>query len=80
MLKKLVPYAQSPATVALDPIAHFLAGAEIGLIRWWLATDMQKTPLEMAQLVDELCVRGALEAMGLPRPPGWAPLNLPSEV
>lgn len=68
VIDPLRPHMTAPPATPPEMIAHFLAGAEIGAIRWWLATGMQQTPLEMARALNEVCVRGAFEMLELPRP------------
>ena len=46
-------------------IAHYLAGAQIGLYAWWLANDLQPPAAEMAQAGQDLAVKGVLWAVGL---------------
>lgn len=50
-------------------IASFLAGAEIGVVRWWLANDMPHSPQEMALIMHHLCTRGLAWAVDMPVPP-----------
>lgn len=42
----------------LDFIAQFLAGAEIGLISWWLESGMPYEPVQMATMQHSLCILG----------------------
>jgi AcrR family transcriptional regulator len=49
--------------VPLEFIAHYIAGAEVGVMRWWLNNGMQYTPQEMAKMMDYLCDFGLLWAL-----------------
>lgn len=60
--------AQHPPRVPLDLIANALAGAEIGLINWWLDNDMPYTPDEMTRFHYMLSAFGLLWALRLDRP------------
>lgn len=46
-------------------IAHILAGAQIGVMRWWLQNDMPHTPDEMGVMGRDLMVNGLAWALGL---------------
>lgn len=46
-------------TVPVDALAFYLAGAELGLISWWLDSDSTLSPSEMAQLAHRLVLDGA---------------------
>lgn len=51
--------------VPLDVFSNFFAGALIGLITWWLGTDMPYTPEEMARMFQKLFLPGARRVMEL---------------
>lgn len=57
-----------------DFMAHYLAGAQLGLYAWWLETDMRAPAAEMAQAGQDLAVKGLLWGVGLAgssvEPPG----------
>lgn len=44
--------------VEIDVLTNFLAGAEIGVIRWWLDSGMKQTPQEIAKIFGVVCVQG----------------------
>ena len=46
-------------------IAHYLAGAQLGLYVWWLETDMSTPMNEMAQAGQDLAVKGLLWGLGV---------------
>ncbi|MDX2140212.1 MAG: TetR/AcrR family transcriptional regulator C-terminal domain-containing protein [Chloroflexota bacterium] len=52
-------------TVPPELIAHYLAGALLGSIHWWLKTDLQATAETMAYQFSQLAVPGILDALGL---------------
>lgn len=46
----------SDSVVPIDALAHHAAAAIIELTRWWLENDMQSSPEQMAQMIDDLVV------------------------
>jgi AcrR family transcriptional regulator len=50
-----------PGQVAAPPeaLAHYLAGAELGLMTWWLESESALTPAAMAALAQRLVLEGA---------------------
>jgi AcrR family transcriptional regulator len=50
--------------IPLDLIASFFAGAEVGVMKWWLENDMQHTPDEMARMQFFLSAFGLKWALG----------------
>lgn len=60
----------APATsVSSELIAHFMGGAIVGVIQWWLETDMAVPVEALAQQTIELVVQGVYPAIGLEQPP-----------
>jgi AcrR family transcriptional regulator len=57
--------AATRITVPPGYIAHFLAGAALGVIRWWLKEDTKTPPESMAYQFSQLAVPGILDALGL---------------
>jgi AcrR family transcriptional regulator len=56
----------SPAgTVSTSPaaLAHYLAGAELGLVTWWLESNSGMPPAELARLAHRLVLDGARGVM-----------------
>ncbi len=51
-----------------DLLAHALAGAQIGAISWWLESDMQYTPEEMARMFYSIVGFGLWWSLGLSVP------------
>jgi AcrR family transcriptional regulator len=62
MLRPMAPKDQKPH-IPLDFIAAFVAGGEIGLVRWWLENDMPYTPPQMARMMFDLSAFGVLWAL-----------------
>jgi len=54
-----VPVDALAVTVPVDALAFYLAGAELGLISWWLDSDSTLSPSEMGQLAHRLVLDGA---------------------
>lgn len=50
--------------IPIDLIASFFAGAEVGIMKWWLENDMQYTPEEMARMEFFLSNFGLKWALG----------------
>jgi AcrR family transcriptional regulator len=55
--------AQPP--LPLELVEHFYAGAFVGLLRWWVLSDMPYTPEEMATMCHQLETNSGLWAIGL---------------
>lgn len=53
------------ARIPTDAIAYIIAGAQIGIMRWWLQNNMQHTPEEMGVMGRDMIVNGAAWALGL---------------
>lgn len=51
--------------IPLDFLAHYTAGAQIGVISWWLENNMPYTPEQMARLMYYCCAFGAWWSIGL---------------
>lgn len=49
----------------VDFMAHYLAGAQLGLYQWWLETEMRIPAQEMAQMGQDLAVKGLLWGVGI---------------
>ncbi|MCB9450266.1 MAG: TetR/AcrR family transcriptional regulator [Anaerolineaceae bacterium] len=47
-----------------DLIANFMAGAELGVIAWWLENGQPYSPQEMARMVFQLSMLGGIWALG----------------
>ncbi len=56
--------AQGEPKIPVDLIAAFCAGAEIGVMKWWLENEMRYTPEEMAQMQFMLSSQGLRWALG----------------
>lgn len=58
---------QAAPRITVEPmlIAHFLAGALLNSIRWWLEQDCQPSAETMAYSFSQLAAPGALAALGL---------------
>lgn len=47
-----------------DLIAHFTAGAELGVMAWWLENGQPYSPKEMSRMVFQLTMLGGIWALG----------------
>jgi AcrR family transcriptional regulator len=54
--------------VPSEMVAHAIAGAQIGVISWWLQNGQQHTPQEMAKMFYQLNAFGFWWAMGVDIP------------
>jgi AcrR family transcriptional regulator len=54
--------------IPLEVITNYFAGAQIGLISWWLANDMPYTPAEMTRMGYCLAGFGVWQALNLDVP------------
>ncbi|MFN8447170.1 MAG: TetR/AcrR family transcriptional regulator [Anaerolineae bacterium] len=59
--------------IPLDLIAAFCAGAEVGVMKWWLEHDMRYSPEEMARMQAFLSSFGLRWALGQEQPETSAP-------
>ena len=56
-LKDLVPDGKDPR-VPLDMMSYALAGAQIGVIKWWLDNGMRESPQKVAFMLEQLMKHG----------------------
>jgi len=63
-LKPLIEEGHTPV-IPIDILAHQMAGAEIGIMTWWLEHDMPYTPQKMAQIAADQCAFGLCWAMSV---------------
>lgn len=62
----LLPLSGSaPPRLDVDLMAHYLAGAQLGLYIWWLGTEMRTPMAEMAQAGQDLAVKGLMWGVGI---------------
>ncbi|MFW5690944.1 MAG: TetR/AcrR family transcriptional regulator [Chloroflexota bacterium] len=61
----LVP-AEQPTNVPRELLAHFMAGAQLGMFAWWLENDMQLPAAEIAALGQALAINGLPWAISPP--------------
>lgn len=64
VLEQQVREASSEPKVPVDLIASFCAGAEIGVMKWWLENNLNYTPEEMAKMQYMLSTQGLQWALG----------------
>ena len=60
-LREIAPHMTVPPQL----IASTLSGALLGAIRWWLHTDLQDRPEQMAYRFSQLIAPGVLQSMGI---------------
>lgn len=66
-IETLLPESPHPP-LPVDALAHYLAGALLSLIMWWLENDMPHTPEEMAEMYHTITLPAVQAALGLPHP------------
>jgi AcrR family transcriptional regulator len=56
-----------PQTPSVPPhvLANYMAGAELGLITWWLESGQPYSPETMAEMTRQLLMRGVVETIGV---------------
>jgi AcrR family transcriptional regulator len=64
ILRALEETGVDDTPVPPEVIAHYLAGAEVALITWWLENDRPYAAETMAAMAHRLSVGGALAALG----------------
>lgn len=65
-LAEAVLEGQKP-NIPLDLLGYYLAGAEIGVVHWWLENDMPFSPKDMAKMVKQVCFQGLYVTLDLPQ-------------
>ncbi len=65
--EKHAPLRQMARHISVEPTftAHFLAGALVNLIVWWLERNLQPSAESMAYTFSQLAAPGVLQALGL---------------
>jgi AcrR family transcriptional regulator len=52
-------------SIPLDVIGYSFAGAQIGLITWWIENDMPYPPEQMGRMLFDLMEQGFVKALGI---------------
>lgn len=65
--EKHAPLRQVAQHISVEPTftAHFLAGAVVNVVIWWLERDLQPPAETMAYTFSQLAAPGVLQALGL---------------
>jgi AcrR family transcriptional regulator len=65
--EKHAPLRQMARHISVEPTltAHFLAGAVVNVVIWWLEHDLQPSAEAMAYTFSQLAAPGVLQALGL---------------
>lgn len=72
----VIPFSKMQVTprVPRELTAYFLAGAQIGVVYWWLhQNDMKLSPQQVSRMLNELCVYGSAWALGTQDAPPDSP-------
>jgi uncharacterized protein YdhG (YjbR/CyaY superfamily) len=59
-------FNEAESTVSFEVLAHSLAGAELGLLHWWVQKHHPCFPGQLAQVFHRLQRAAIRDAMGLP--------------
>lgn len=68
-LGDMVKRVGSKTKVPPEMLGHFIAGAEIGMISWWLENEMPYPPEQMARIMYYLSAMGIWWGLGMEFPP-----------
>jgi AcrR family transcriptional regulator len=55
-------------SVPVEIFSNYFAGSLLGLVTWWLESNMPYPPEEMAEMFQKLFFQGARQVLGLPTP------------
>ena len=58
-------FTEADSTIPFDVLANYLAGAQIGLVLWWLTKGQPHSPEPLAQTLHRLQRVAILDAFGL---------------
>ncbi|MBL8160553.1 MAG: TetR/AcrR family transcriptional regulator [Anaerolineae bacterium] len=67
VLKPLQQYGVD-ARLPIEMIAGFMAGAEIGVVNWWIKKGQAYSPQQIGQMMHFLCIPMLAWALGFPSP------------
>jgi AcrR family transcriptional regulator len=57
---------QAHENLPIEVFSNYFAGSLLGLLTWWLESDMPYPPEEMAEMYRKLFFQGARQVLGLP--------------
>ncbi len=57
ILQPMLPPGQTPS-VPLDVLAAFIAGAQIGVLTWWVNHNMPYDAATMGRMTEDVCLKG----------------------
>ncbi|MGJ3238152.1 MAG: TetR/AcrR family transcriptional regulator [Anaerolineae bacterium] len=63
-LQAIIP-PDAETRIPLDMMSYALAGAQIGVMKWWLDTGMEQSPQKVAFMLEQLLKRGMLWGLKL---------------
>ncbi len=64
LLSSLKALPSEQLAVPPEILAHYMAGAELAMITWWLNHDMPYSAQQMAEMVQRLTLHGAVDVLG----------------
>ena len=59
-------FAETPSNIPIDVLAHYLAGAQIALVQWWLEKRQPNTIEDLARMVHCIQLAVIRDAFGIP--------------
>lgn len=65
VLKPLVSATGTAPPMPLPMVAHYLAGAQLGAIKWWLEDGMHEPAQAMGRMTETLCTDGLFRALAV---------------
>lgn len=66
LLHESLQQARATSQLPAEALAAYVAGAQVGLLRWWLNHNMTIPAEEMAKLCEDITMKGMLSVLGLP--------------
>lgn len=64
-MKKTQENLEVRPNVPIDVFSNYFAGSLLGILTWWLESEMPYPPEEMAEMFRTLFFQGAIQALGL---------------
>jgi hypothetical protein len=67
-------------SVPIEVFSNYFAGSLLGLVTWWLESDMPYPPEQMTEMFQKLFFQGARQVLGLPIPEKAGPNRPPEDA
>lgn len=66
MLEEIIGQTRRTPNMPIEALSYYLAGAQIGLIKWWLMQDKRVPAKEMAMMCERTMIEGLHWALDMP--------------